>query len=206
MFDCKLKQGCPVSAMAHLFLQEIGSREIFSAELAEFLVMSLGISHFPQSSEANNAFDMVPPVAGLFLRFSQSREACLVAGPEGVDLVALLGAVEVDLTVLMVEVDGDGVRVATVSYHREEAPVGIVEYVHAFLVGKLLLSAAHRPELVVWIIHRTSVNSPVTESIIKPRTVTSEGIRGWFTIVPTVLRTDFSVSWKPSSHSSRSTS
>ena len=95
MFDCKLKQGCPVSAMAHLFLQEIGSREIFSAELAEFLVMSLGISHFPQSPEANNAFDMVPPVARFFLRFAKSREASLVAGSQRIDFVSLLGAVEV---------------------------------------------------------------------------------------------------------------
>lgn len=41
---------------------------------------------------------------------------------------------------------------------------------------------------------RISVSSPVTESIMKPRTVTSFGTRGWFTMADTVLRTEASVS------------
>ena len=95
MLNCELKKSCPVSAVAHLFLQKVISREILSAEFAEFLFASLWVSHFPQSSEADDALDVVPPVAGLFLGFSQNRETSLVAGPERVDLVPLLGAVEV---------------------------------------------------------------------------------------------------------------
>ena len=41
---------------------------------------------------------------------------------------------------------------------------------------------------------RISVSSPVTESTMKPRTVTSFGTRGWFTMADTVLRTEASVS------------
>ncbi len=36
----------------------------------------------------------------------------------------------------------------------------------------------------------TSVRAPVVESIIKPRTVTSRGIKGWFLIVAAVSVTD----------------
>ena len=48
----------------------------------------------------------------------------------------------------------------------------------------------NRRRFTVKISYLTSDNSPVAESMMKPRTVTSEGINGWFTIVATVLRTD----------------
>lgn len=50
-----------------------------------------------------------------------------------------------------------------------------------------------------YFLYFTSSNAPVSESMMKPRTVTSLGTRGCVRIVSTVLRTLSSVSLKPSS-------
>ena len=52
--------------------------------------------------------------------------------------------------------------------------------------------------------YRHSSSCPVTELIMKPRTITSVGTSGWRRIVSTVCRTEEAVSWNPSSHLFRS--
>ena len=49
-----------------------------------------------------------------------------------------------------------------------------------------------------------SSNRPVSESMIKPRTMMSFGTRGWVLMVSTVFLTDVGVSLNPSSQASRS--
>ena len=55
------------------------------------------------------------------------REAHLVAGPEGVDLVARPGAMEVDLSVFRVEekVDGDGIGVSALTVYGQNTPAAV---------------------------------------------------------------------------------
>lgn len=55
-------------------------------------------------------------------------------------------AVEINFSVLVVEIDRERIRVTAITYDGEEAPVSLVKNIPALLRQERLLEPAHRPE------------------------------------------------------------
>ena len=132
-------------------LDDVGFRvvavgEVFPAQGAEAGETVGVIGQDADAAEADDALDVIPPVAGLLFRLVQDREAGLVAGAESVQLVAFPGAVKVEFPVLENEVDGHGVGISAIADDGEEAPVAAGQDPEAFFLREGLLRPAHGPE------------------------------------------------------------
>ena len=116
----------------------LGRRVVLKGELADFVLDKRGgVIRQATTAKDDGAHNVGSPVAVLVPLVSVNGKADLVIALECVDLVASLGAMEINLVVLGVKevVDGDGVRVAIVAVDGKDAALAGGEQFARFLVG-----------------------------------------------------------------------
>mgnify|MGYP007055833085 FL=1 len=116
----------------------LGRRVVLKGELADFVLDKRGgVIRQATTAKDDGAHNVGSPVTVLVPLVAVNGKADLVIALECVDLVASLGAMEINLVVLGVEevVDGNGVRVAIVAVDGKDAALACSEQFARFLVG-----------------------------------------------------------------------
>lgn len=115
-----------------------GRRVVLKGELADFVLDKRGgVIRQATAAKDHGAHNVGSPVAVLVPLVAVNGKADLVIALECVDLVAGLGAMEINLVVLGVKevVDGNGVRVAIVAVDGKDAALAGGEQLARFLIG-----------------------------------------------------------------------
>ncbi len=101
VFRCQLKALNPRQGIFNLFFQVFLVIGELAAKVGTDLFCLLRILHQLHAAEDDDAVDVERPLAFLAIALVIDAVADLVAGPDGIELVALLGAVEVELAILL---------------------------------------------------------------------------------------------------------
>ena len=116
----------------------LGGRVVLKGELADFVFDKRGsVVRQATAAKDHGTHNVGSPVTVLVPLVAVNGKADLVIALECVDLVASLGAMEINLVVLGVKevVDGNGVRVAIVAVDGKDAALAGSEQFARFLVG-----------------------------------------------------------------------
>jgi len=147
VLDGKLEDISVGAVSEHVCLNVVSFGEVFIAELTEADAFFGVILDYPDAAEAYDAAHMEPPLAGLFPGCVDDRETRFVAFPDGIQFVPLFCTVEIEFTLLIRKVDGNGIGVSAIADYGKESTIRITQNGNALLIRKLLFETAHRPEI-----------------------------------------------------------
>ncbi len=125
-------------SLAISFFDFFGGRVVLKGELADFVLDKRGgVIRQATTAKDDGAHNVGSPVAVLVRLVAVNGKADLVIALECVDLVASLGAMEINLVALGVKevVDGDALRVAIVAVDGKDAALAGGEQFARFLIG-----------------------------------------------------------------------
>lgn len=145
MVDGELQDLDDVRLCLQLALDKV-RRVILQAEFPGFPNGLLPVIHETDPAEDDHALHVQPELVRFQIPVVHHRERNLIVFFQRVDLVALFRPMEIDLSAVVDEIDGNPVRVSVLSMHRQDSPGLMLQDLDALFFRELLFPSSHCSE------------------------------------------------------------